>query len=348
MQEGHRAIIASSEILLTPFVGLVCTGDHPHAVLMGGQAHKAQRWSKDMCDRIAFGIQQLARKVLSKPKTILAHPSVAAGSDDPAPPEPNEEEEEEPWRKCKGCRWRLPKNDAAHSRVRGECKHPDVPSVTFDCPGCAAKRPCDNQAHTYGPNRHAVTTGRKKAPKRPRSQVPAAAEPTTSSLRARGMGDADEQEAESRLEAEGAASPAEPGEPSGAHPANEIAAGAPTDEAAAGDLQMVHADGAAGERVPADRQGRGPDVVARVRRTYREGEVQTPDPSDWRTSFDISASLRGLCLSDEAGQRRILRKLHLRWWHASSNRMIQLLKIAGIPQNVLDIVPEVVDTCRVC
>ena len=175
-------LIASSEILLTPFVGLVCTGDHPHAVLMCGQAHKEQRWSKDMCDRIACGIQQLARKVLSKPKTILAHPSVAAGSDDPAPPEPNEEEEEEEsWRKCKGCRWRLPKNDAAHSRVRGECEHPDVPSVTFDCPGCAAKRPRDNQAHTYGPNcRHAVTTGRKKAPKRPRSQVPAAAEPTSS------------------------------------------------------------------------------------------------------------------------------------------------------------------------
>ena len=160
------------------------------------------------------------------------------------------------------------------------------------------------------------------------------------------MGDADEQEAESCLEAEGAASAAEPGEPSGARPANEIAADAPPDEAAAGDLQMVQADGA-GERVPADRQGRGPDVVARVRRTYREGEVQTPDPSDW-TSFDISASLRGLRLSDEAGQRRILPKLHLRWWHASSNRMIQSLKIAGIPQNVLDIVPEVVDTCRVC
>eukprot|EP00435_Cladocopium_sp_Y103_P057491 s245_g19.t2 len=341
-------LIASSEILLTPFIGLVCTGDHQHAVLMGGQAHKAQRWSREMRDRIAFGIQRLARKVLSQSKAELAHPSMAVGSDDPAQPELDEGEGES-WRRCKGCRWRLPKNDSAHSRVPGECKHPDVPTVKFECPACKARKPRDHQAHTYGPNcRHALSAGRKKAPKRPKSQVPAAAEPT-SSLRARGMGDADEQTAEDRLEAEGDARAAAPGEESsGARPAEDTGAEVPSDAAPSDrDLQIVPADGEAGALVPAERRGRGPDVLERIRRTYREGEAQTPDPSDW-SSFDISASLRGLRLSEEAGQRRILRKLHLRWWHASSNRMIQLLKTAGIPQNVLDLVPEVVDTCRVC
>ena len=35
------------------------------------------------------------------------------------------------------------------------------------------------------------------------------------------------------------------------------------------------------EIIPAERAGRGPDQVARTRRTYREGEAQTPAPSDW-------------------------------------------------------------------
>ena len=39
------------------------------------------------------------------------------------------------------------------------------------------------------------------------------------------------------------------------------------------------------------RQSRGPDTVARVRRIYREGEAQTPNPSDW-SSFDVGSSLR--------------------------------------------------------
>ena len=33
------------------------------------------------------------------------------------------------------------------------------------------------------------------------------------------------------------------------------------------------------ELEPAERRGRGPDTVARVRRTYREGEAQTSNPA---------------------------------------------------------------------
>lgn len=324
-------LVASTRTLLEPFEGLVCTGDHPHAVLTGGQASKAQKWSRDMCDRIAFGIQQLAASTKERP--VQAMPSVAVGGGDEAQEDPEPEEAgNEPWRKCKGCRWRLPKYDPQHSRVAGECKHPDTEPVTFDCPACKARKPRDHASHTYDDKcRHAVTAARKKVPKRSRARVPASDEPT-SGLRARGMGDADEQAAEEQLEDAPEARPEEAG---GVRPAVEAAA------------EPASAEGNELQLVPADRAGRGPDQIQRVRRSYREGEAQTPDPSDW-TSFDISASLRGLRLSNEAGQRRIIRKLHLRWWHASSHRMIQLLKSAGLPQSILDIVPEVVDTCRIC
>ena len=313
-------LVASSAILLQPFVGLTCQGGHTHAILTGGQATKAQRWSRNMCDRIAYGIQQLRKSLLKELRTSHVLPTVEVDASGEAPSPSDEAGGSEPWRKCKGCRWRLPMNDPEHSRVVRECKHPDVESITFDCPGCKARRPRADATHTFGPDcRHAVTKERKKAPKRQRGRVPTTEEPT-SSLRSRGLGDADEQQAEDQLQA--------PGEPE-------------HDSGEAGELQIVPAE------ADAPRVGRGPDALQRIRRTYKEGDTQTPDPSDW-TSFDISASLRGLRLAPEAGQRRILRKLHLRWWHASANRMEQLLKAAGLDRKILDLIPEIVDSCRVC
>ena len=332
-------LVASSSILLQPFVGLICKRDHVHATLTGGQASKAQRWSKPMCDRIAFGIQQLRKSLLKEQKVAQVLPSVEvdASGGEPAA----EAVAGESWRKCKGCRWRLPKEDPEHNRVVGECKHPEVPSMAFDCPGCKAHRARDHASHTYGPDcRHAVTSGRKKAHKRQQGHVPTSSEPT-STLRARHLGDADEQEAEDRLEM-GPDAPSASGS-AGDQPASAAAApGEPHHESGeSGDLQIVPAEGAQ------EQAGRGPDVLQRIRRTYKEGDAQTPDPSDW-TSFDISASLRGLRIAPEAGQRRILRKLHLRWWHASANRMEQLLKAAGLDRKILDLIPEIVDSCRVC
>ena len=75
--------------------------------------------------------------------------------------------------------------------------------VTFDCAACKAGKPRSDAAHTYDHTcRHAVTTARKRAPKRQRAKVPTSDEPT-SGLRARGMGDADEQAVEDQLESEG-------------------------------------------------------------------------------------------------------------------------------------------------
>ena len=40
--------------------------------------------------------------------------------------------------------------------------------------------------------------------------------------------------------------------------------------------------------------------------------------------------------------------LHLRWWHASARKMRQLLQAAGVRDDVLNLVEDVVDTCRSC
>ena len=80
---------------------------------------------------------------------------------------------------------------------------------------------------------------------------------------------------------------------------------------------------------------------------HRDSDAQTPVPSDW-SSFDVSSSLRGIRFSDEDGQRRILRKLHIRWWHISVQRLKAILHRAGIPKKTLDMIDGIVDTCRIC
>ena len=43
-----------------------------------------------------------------------------------------------------------------------------------------------------------------------------------------------------------------------------------------------------------------------------------------------------------------LRKLHLRWWHAQPATMIRILRRAGVPKQVCDLIPETVSTCTSC
>lgn len=46
--------------------------------------------------------------------------------------------------------------------------------------------------------------------------------------------------------------------------------------------------------------------------------------------------------------RRALRKLHLRWYHASADKMRALLQAAGVSREVVALVGEIVDSCTVC
>eukprot|EP00971_Amphidinium_carterae_P181024 3590931-Amphidinium_carterae.1 len=46
--------------------------------------------------------------------------------------------------------------------------------------------------------------------------------------------------------------------------------------------------------------------------------------------------------------RAVLRRLHVRWWHASKERMHDLLRTAGASREVLDQVDPVCSTCSIC
>ena len=46
--------------------------------------------------------------------------------------------------------------------------------------------------------------------------------------------------------------------------------------------------------------------------------------------------------------KRRLRRIHLRWYHATAPQMIRLLEMIGCPESTLKLVPDIVATCRVC
>ena len=65
-------------------------------------------------------------------------------------------------------------------------------------------------------------------------------------------------------------------------------------------------------------------------------------------NFDIGRTVR-LFKTDRPGAIRIsLRKLHSRWGHASVMMMTRFLRHVGVPQRVLDLIPETVQMCQLC
>ena len=327
-------LTSNSQVILRQFIGLQCPGDHAHASLLGGNAHGARVWPHMMCSRLPRGIELQAKAVrreqerASQPQNAHhAYPTGGSGPGDASQAETGDE----PWRRCKGCLWRLNRSDVMHNRQPGICKYPNDEPMEFTCPGCKARKPRSSEDHTFGPDcRHAYTKSREKAvQRRPFARKPASTEPTAG-LKADRMGIRAEQEAETKHAP--LASGSRDADPNQEEEEEPIDLGLSDPE---------HAEASAASA------GRGPDVAPRQRRTHREGGTQTPNASDW-TSFDVQATLRGLRHGTEADQRRLLRKLHLRWWHCSCHRMQALLKAAGLPKTVCDLVPEITDTCRVC
>ena len=83
------------------------------------------------------------------------------------------------------------------------------------------------------------------------------------------------------------------------------------------------------------------------RTAVRDASTGTPVISDW-TRFNVQSSLAVLRTGTAAMKLRMLRKLHLRWWHASAHTMSHVLSSAGVGPQVLELLPQVVDTCRQC
>ena len=92
---------------------------------------------------------------------------------------------------------------------------------------------------------------------------------------------------------------------------------------------------------PAESRLRGPY------RKFRDAAAGSEHPSDW-SRFDVTHSLKDLRSSHEPTIIRTLRKLHLRWWHAGPTNMTSVLRNAGIPEEVISYIPDVISTCREC
>eukprot|EP00438_Fugacium_kawagutii_P035880 Skav204682 [mRNA] locus=scaffold1284:96116:106049:- [translate_table: standard] len=87
--------------------------------------------------------------------------------------------------------------------------------------------------------------------------------------------------------------------------------------------------------------------ASKNRRTFKDADVGTEHPGDW-SRFHVGRSLKTLSTGNNATQIRELRKLHLRWWHCGKESMKRVLTAAGLPKEILDKIPQVVDTCREC
>ena len=225
--------------------------------------------------------------------------------------------------------------DVTHSRTPGECRYPLIEPRIWTCPGCERRTPrwtsVGSGAHNYLPEQCKWATapirnstkrhgkhprpGRKKA-----SDEPTAGLPATTPEGELGAGD------------EAAAPPAPP--------KDVVSAGGE-------EADPPSSGGSSSSTTPPAPAGRGPDQQQRTRRTWQDSGTGDANPSDW-SQYDIQRVIRALGCSTEAGRRRLLRKLHLRWWHASAAPMKRLLKHAGMPDSVLDLVDEIVETCSVC
>ena len=101
--------------------------------------------------------------------------------------------------------------------------------------------------------------------------------------------------------------------------------------------------------VPAERRMIKHGVDPRSRDQRQKPIVPFGDEDDDRWgSSDFRQIVRQLNDQDEAVVRKALRRLHLRWYHATIAQMQRLLSLVGVSARTMALIPEVVDTCRIC
>ena len=87
---------------------------------------------------------------------------------------------------------------------------------------------------------------------------------------------------------------------------------------------------------------------SRKRKSVADAAEGTERRSDWMR-FDVGTVLRTLKRAmDKVTIERELRKLHLRWWHAPKSAMLRVLEAAGLPKEVTELIPDIIDTCKEC
>eukprot|EP00439_Symbiodinium_sp_Y106_P049299 s2398_g6.t1 len=301
-------------------------------------------WPTELSRCIADGICVAKAHLLlrSQPELSVAlqqmYPSVTSGPG-PSGPEEAPGAPTEEWRKCPGCRGKQNRSDDRHNRIRGQCKFPDDTPHTWTCPGCKAHRPLGHPSHKMDETcKHVIVEARlgaRRQGRHPRAPARRASASHAQDLQAQLPDGSDLAEAE-----EQAAAASQGGSEN--RPPNI----SDEDWELLKDMEPSPAE-APSEGEAHDADGEPCRGGPRGPRAQRDAGSGPELPSDW-TRFDIGRSLRVLRVGGERAVDTELRKLHLRFWHAGTAALTQILRAAGLPAKVLDRVTHVVSTCKEC
>ena len=327
-------IWASDERLLIHLQNLRCDGSHPHAHIgswaLNGHptvsSSDMQVWPLELCERIAAGVSECITN-MQVHHSALAFPEAAVDAVEIT---------------CPGCRGHIRREDPRHDRGPG-CKFRDVETMTWECDGCKHHRHRSHPSHTNGPDCRwsiARTVGEgassERAPRHPRDgRVPASRDPT----------------AELRLERRDEGIPGDALEDAVFDP--EVLSPDEAERRRADKAASSGEGGGGRRRAEAGVQAEAPRAIL-DRAEPASDSVAIPDdrreiaeaPS-W-SRYDLGFALQQLRSIREGVVRRMLRKLHIRWFHASAKRMMTLLEAAGVSKDVCLLIPSIVDTCSVC
>ena len=255
------------------------------------------------------------------------------------------------WHHCEGCRKGHAQVLATHTRDPRYCKYHRVKTIVFGCDACNQGKNNDSPEHTLDERCRITTvdtrlgtTRRGRAPRAPRHPASVKStqhQPGVSSTGELGLSDELEAEAGRPAQAGNSASSSSTAPSASTVPP-------PPDTAVPGtDSSVLDPSTATRSAVRRVRAGRGPDVDPRTRLTWTESGTGPQHDPDW-SQFDVARSMRALKANNQSACERILRKLHYRWWHCAAAPMKRLLSQAGQPQQVIDLVDGIVDTCKVC
>ena len=292
--------------------GLRCDGSHPHAHI--GSWNESGHPTVKSSDMQVWPYELCARIAAGIEECIIQDEQKKQLSF------PTAAEREKST--CPGCRNHLRKDDPKHDRGP-KCLYRDVVPHVWECEACKIGRHRAHSTHTLDHTcRWAVArevgegASRERATKHPRDgRVPASVEPTAA-LRLEGRSD---------------------GVPGALEP---------TPKSVASVKRKTSVTSTAGKRraevaIQVDAPVRPP--VEKV----KDDDVGDEDEPSW-SKHDLGFALQQLRSLREGIVRRTLRKLHIRWFHASSKRMMTLLEAAGVKKDVIQLVPQIVDTCVVC
>ena len=333
-------LVSSSALILSRFQGLRCKNHPEHAAIttLANASHSVastgvQVWPIGLCNRLADGIVDC---IMSEAHISESYAAKVRNSG-----------------QCPGCKWHKRRDHPSHDRS-ANCKFPDDERSKWKCPACLRNKPRKDSSHTldhecqWGVARVMPEgLGRERKGAHPRDgRIPASTEPTA----ALGQPPAEPAETDARPQLRGTGSRE-------AHVEDVEALRARRAEQAAIDVPRIKkrdsatqvTEGGTGARADVALDPADVEVQVEARPSAPPHDEAEPDhdPNRW-TSFDLGRALLDLRSVREGVVRRALRKLHIRWFHASAGRMKTLLTAAGVPKEILVLVHQIVDTCDIC